>query len=73
MKELKWKKGLGALDFSMFHDILVEDFDGNVQPMDEPKLAALLSDFEMYKWMEKLGVSAVAAPIAAAVENVERH
>ena len=40
MSELKWKKGMGPLDFSMFHDILVEDFDGNVQPMDEPYFKA---------------------------------
>ena len=35
-----------------------------IQPMDEPKLAALLQDLELYKWMEKLGLSAVAAPVA---------
>ena len=39
-----------------------------IQPMDEPKLAGLLQDFEMYKWMEKLGLSAVSAPAAEMVE-----
>ena len=37
-----------------------------IGPMDEPKLAALLQDYELYKWMEKLGLSAVAAPVAEA-------
>jgi len=38
-----------------------------VQPMDEPGLAALLTDLELFKWMEKLGLSALpaAAPAAA--------
>lgn len=40
MAELRWKKGMGPLDFSCFHDTLVEDFDGNVQPMDEPYFKA---------------------------------
>ena len=40
-----------------------------IQPMDEPKLAALLQDLELFKWMEKLGLSAVVAPAqAVAVE-----
>ncbi len=37
-----------------------------VRPMDEPRLAALLQDLELYKWMEKLGLSAVAAPVEKA-------
>jgi len=42
--------------------------DYAVRPMDEPRLAALLQDLELYKWMEKLGVS--AQPMAApAVET----
>ena len=40
-----------------------------IRPMEEEKLAALLQDFELYKWMEKLGLSAVTAP-AAAVEEI---
>ncbi len=35
-----------------------------IRPMEEDKLAALLQDLELYKWMEKLGLSAVAAPVA---------
>lgn len=37
---MKWKKGMGALDFSSLHDILIEDDDGNVQPMDQPYFKA---------------------------------
>lgn len=33
-----------------------------VRPMDEPLLAALLQDLELFKWMEKLNLSPVAAP-----------
>ncbi len=33
-----------------------------IRPMDESKLTALLQDLELYKWMEKLGLSPVAAP-----------
>ena len=33
-----------------------------IRPMDEPKLATLLQDLELFKWMEKLGLSAVATP-----------
>ena len=33
-----------------------------VRPMDEPLLASLLQDLELYKWMEKLHLSAVATP-----------
>lgn len=37
---MKWEKGMGALDFSPFHDIWMEDFEGNLQPMDEPYRSA---------------------------------
>ena len=37
---MKWRKNMGALDFSAFHDILIEDPDGNFQPMDEPYFKA---------------------------------
>lgn len=37
-----------------------------VRPMDEPHLAALLQDLELHKWMEKLGLSAVTAPVEKA-------
>ena len=40
-----------------------------VRPMDEPVLAALLQDLELFKWMEKLNLTAVAAP--AKVETAE--
>ena len=40
-----------------------------IQPMDEPRLAALLTDLELYKWMEKLGLSAVPAAAPAAEET----
>ncbi len=33
-----------------------------IGPMDEVKLAALLQDYELYKWMEKLGLSPVTVP-----------
>lgn len=33
---MKWKKDMGALDMSAYHDILIEDLEGNIQPMDEP-------------------------------------
>ena len=41
-----------------------------VRPMDEPALAALLQDLELYKWMEKLGLSAVAAPVKAETAEI---
>lgn len=37
---MKWRKNMGALDFSAFHDILIEDFEGNFQSMDEPYFKA---------------------------------
>ena len=39
-----------------------------IHPMDEGKLAALLTDLELYKWLEKLGLSAVTATAPAAEE-----
>ncbi len=33
---MKWKRGMGPLDMSRYHDILIEDPDGGFQPMDEP-------------------------------------
>jgi len=39
-----------------------------IRPIDEPKLAALLQDLELYKWMEKLGLSAQPAAVPAAAE-----
>ncbi len=33
-----------------------------IRPMDEPLLASLLQDLELFKWMEKLNLSAVTAP-----------
>ena len=39
---MQWKKGMGALDFSAFHDIWMEDFEGNLKPMDEPYYNAKL-------------------------------
>ena len=40
-----------------------------IRPIDQPKLAALLQDLELYKWMEKLGLSAQPLPTPAAVET----
>ena len=40
-----------------------------IQPMDEPRLAALLTDLELYKWLEKLGLSAVASAAPAAEDT----
>ena len=40
-----------------------------VRSMDEPQLAALLQDLELYKWMEKLGLSAVPSAALAAEEQ----
>lgn len=31
-----WKKGMEALDWSRFSDILIEDEDGDIRPMSEP-------------------------------------
>lgn len=33
---MKWRKNMEALDLSSLHDILIEDDEGNVQPMDQP-------------------------------------
>ncbi|MBQ7088786.1 MAG: DNA polymerase I [Clostridia bacterium] len=41
-----------------------------VRPMDKPRLAALLQDLELFKWMEKLGLSAVAVPVEKAKEAI---
>lgn len=35
-----------------------------IRPMEEGRLASLLTDLELYKWMEKLGLSAVSVPVA---------
>ena len=48
-------------------DVPLSPADYVIGEMDEPKLAALLQDFEMYKWMEKLGLSAVTTPVAETV------
>ena len=53
---------LGTICREVPIDLVPENYV--IGEMDEPKLAALLQDFEMYKWMEKLGVSAVATPAA---------
>ncbi len=37
---MKWKKGMKPLDLSKFQDILVEDEEGNIQPMSEPYFKA---------------------------------
>ena len=37
---MQWKKGMPALDLSALHDILVEDDEGNMQPMDQPYFKA---------------------------------
>ncbi len=39
-----------------------------VRPMEEAKLAALLQEWELYKWMEKLNLSPQTAPAHAAEE-----
>ena len=36
-----------------------------IRPMDEPLLASLLQDLELFKWMEKLNLTPVAAPVKA--------
>ena len=40
-----------------------------IRPMDQPLLASLLQDLELFKWMEKLNLSAVATP--SKTETVE--
>lgn len=37
---MQWRKGMDGLDFSQFHDIWLEDFEGALQPMDEPYFQA---------------------------------
>ena len=37
---MQWRKDMGGLDFSQFHDIWLEDFEGALQPMDEPYFQA---------------------------------
>lgn len=37
---MRWKKNMDPLDMSKFHDILLEDEDGNIQPKDEPYFKA---------------------------------
>ena len=39
---MRWKKNMGSLDMSKFHDVLIEDEDGNIQPKDEPYFKAKL-------------------------------
>lgn len=39
---MHWKKNMGPLDFSQFHNILLEDEEGNIQPKDEPYFKAKL-------------------------------
>lgn len=35
-----WHKDMAALDFSPLHDILLEDYEGNIKPWDEPYFKA---------------------------------
>ena len=35
---MKWKRNMEPVDFSSLHGILLEDSDGNIQPMDQPLL-----------------------------------
>lgn len=37
-----WKKNMGPLDMSKFHDVLIEDEDGGLQPKDMPYFKAKL-------------------------------
>jgi glyoxylase-like metal-dependent hydrolase (beta-lactamase superfamily II) len=39
---MRWKKNMDPLDMSHFHDILIEDEDGNLQTKDEPYFKAKL-------------------------------
>ena len=43
-----------------------------VRPMDAPKLAALLQDLELFKWMEKLQLSPVAAPAVSETASIPK-
>ena len=37
---MKWKRNMEPVDFSSLHGILLEDSDGNIQPMDQPYFKA---------------------------------
>ena len=37
---MRWKKNMEPIDHSCLHDILIEDEEGNIQPMDEPYFKA---------------------------------
>ncbi|MFV0414624.1 MAG: MBL fold metallo-hydrolase [Oscillospiraceae bacterium] len=37
---MHWKKNMQPLDWSCLHDILIEDEDGDIRPMDEPYFKA---------------------------------
>ena len=37
---MRWKKNMEPIDHSVLHDILIEDEEGNIQPMDEPYFKA---------------------------------
>ncbi len=39
---MRWKKNMDPLDMMKFHDVLIEDEDGNLQPKDEPYFKAKL-------------------------------
>lgn len=39
---MRWRRNMGPLDLSKFHDILLEDEEGNLQPKDEPYFKAKL-------------------------------
>lgn len=39
---MRWKKNMDPVDFSRFHDILLEDEEGNLQAVDEPYFKAKL-------------------------------
>lgn len=37
---MNWKKNMEPIDLSALHDVLIEDEDGNIQPMDQPYFKA---------------------------------
>ncbi len=39
---MHWRKNMGPLDMSKFHNVLLEDDEGNLQPKDEPYFKARL-------------------------------
>lgn len=39
---MRWTKNMGPWDMSKFHDVLIEDEDGNIQPKDKPYFKAKL-------------------------------